>query len=149
MYLLLHTPFSLAALIVRIALGVVTFPHGAQKVLGWFGGPGFKATLEQFNKEMGIPTPLAVLAMAAEFLGSIGLIVGCLTRIAAFGIACTMIVAALMVHWRFGFFMNWFGEKQGNGVEYHILAIGIALSVIVSGGGMLSLDRAILRLIGG
>src|SRR5713226_3545854 len=106
MYLLLHTPFSLAALIVRIALGVVNFPHGAQKVLGWFDGPGFKATLEQFNKEMGIPTPLAVLAMAAEFLGSIGLIVGCLTRIAAFGIACTMIVAALMVHLRFGFFIN-------------------------------------------
>lgn len=82
---------------------VVSFPHGAQKALGWFGGPGFKATLDQFDKEMGIPAPLAVLAIAAELFGSIGLIVGCLTRIAAFGIACTMIVAALMVHLRFGF----------------------------------------------
>ena len=74
-----------------------------------------------------------------------GVIVGFLTRIAAFGIACTVIVAALMVHWPFGFFLNWFGEKKGNGIEYHILALGMALSLIVSGSGMLSLDRFILQ----
>ena len=145
MYLLLQTPFSLAALIIRVALGVVIFPHGAQKVLGWFGGSGFTATLTQFHQEMGIPVPFALLAMAAEFLGSMGVIVGLLTRIAAFGIACTVIVAALTVHWQFGFFLNWFGEKRGNGIEYHILALGMALSLIVVGGGMLSLDRFILQ----
>ena len=145
MHLLLQTPFSPAALIIRIALGVVMFPHGAQKALGWFGGDGFKTTLSQFHQEMGIPVPLALLAMAAEFLGSMGVIVGFLTRIAAFGIACTVIVAAWTVHWQFGFFLNWFGKKAGNGVEYHILALGMALSLIVSGGGMFSLDRFILQ----
>ena len=145
MYLLLQTAFSLVALIVRFALGVVMFPHGAQKVLGWFGGVGFKVTLTQFHQEMGISVSFALLAMAAEFLGSIGLIVGFLTRIAAFGLACTITVAALTVHWQFGFFLNWFGEKKGNGIEYHILALGMALSLIVSGSGMLSLDRFILQ----
>src|SRR5215471_16292962 len=95
---MLQTDGGVVGLILRITLGVVIFPHGAQKVLGWFGGSGFTATLTQFHQEMGIPVPFALLAMAAEFLGSMGVIVGLLTRIAAFGIACTVIVAALTVH---------------------------------------------------
>src|SRR6266849_2083308 len=89
----------------QIMLAVVMFPHGAQKVLGWFGGQGFKPTV-QFFTSAGIPPVLALLAMAAEFLGPLGLAVGLLTRLAAFGIGCVMLVALITTHWPYGFFMN-------------------------------------------
>lgn len=119
------------------------FPHGAQKVLGWFGGHGFSATLDAFTGKMGIPLVFALLAIAAEFLGSLGLIVGLLTRVAALGITCVMLVATLMVHLQNGFFMNWFGNKQGEGFEYHLLAMAIGLALMIQGGGRWSLDRLI------
>jgi putative oxidoreductase len=93
--------------IVRSVLGVVFFAHGAQKALGWFGGPGLQSTVSVFREHLGIPAPLAVLAVTAEFLGGLGLIVGLLSRVAALSIAAVMIVALLTVHWKFGFFMNW------------------------------------------
>src|SRR5436305_1677993 len=96
-----------AGFILRLALGIVMFPHGAQKVLGWFGGYGFTGTMGFFTGKMGVPYAFALLAIAAEFLGSLGLIVGFLTRIAAFGIAVNMAVAVYMVHFQNGFFMNW------------------------------------------
>jgi putative oxidoreductase len=126
-------------LILRVTLAVVMFPHGAQKVFGWFGGHGFKNTMAYFTKS-GIPAPFALLAIAAEFLGSLGLAVGLLTRVAAFGIACVMVVAILTVHRQHGFFMNWFGNQKGEGFEYHLLALGIALALIVGGAGRWSLD---------
>jgi putative oxidoreductase len=119
------------------------FPHGAQKVLGWFGGQGLSATMDAFTQQMHIPAPLAVLAIAAEFLGSIGLIVGCLSRVAALGIATNMVVAILTVHKANGFFMNWYGNQKGEGFEYHLLAIGLALIVIIYGAGVASLDAII------
>ena len=127
--------------IVRLALGVVFFAHGAQKVLGWFGGAGFTATLNGFTQHIGIPLPLALLAIAAEFLGGLGLILGFLGRIAAFGIAFEMTVAMLMIHRHFGLFMNWAGKQQGEGFEFHLLAIAIGLLVLVKGSGAVSLDR--------
>ena len=125
----------------RLVLGIVMFAHGAQKVTGWFGGEGFTATMKIFTQQMGIPAPLAFLAIAAEFFGGLGLIVGLLGRIAAFGILCNMIVAMLMVHARFGFFMNWFGKQKGEGFEYHLLAIAIALAILIKGSGAFSIDR--------
>src|SRR5215467_160155 len=97
--------YTLAVL--RVVLGVVFFAHGAQKALGWFGGPGWDATVAGFTGHMGIPAPFAVLAICAEFLGGIGLVLGFLTRVAAFGIAVNMCVAIAMVHGPNGFFMNW------------------------------------------
>jgi putative oxidoreductase len=138
--LLCKTNNSFAPLIARLTLGIVMFPHGAQKALGWFGGYGFSGTMNFFTQQMHIPAPLAFLAIAAEFAGSIGLIVGCLSRVAAFGIATNMIVAILTVHAANGFFMNWFGTQKGEGFEYHLLAIGLALVVIVCGAGKASLD---------
>jgi len=126
-------------LVLRLTLAVVIFPHGAQKALGWFGGHGFKNTLKFFTNS-GIPTVLALLAIAAEFLGPLGLAVGLLTRVAAFGIACVMLVALVTVHWQHGFFMNWFGTQQGEGFEYHLLALGIAISLTIMGGGAWSVD---------
>jgi putative oxidoreductase len=130
-------------LLARLTLGLVMFPHGAQKALGWFGGYGFSGTMNFFTQQMHIPAPLAFLAIAAEFAGSIGLIVGCFSRVAAFGIATNMVVAILTVHQANGFFMNWFGNQKGEGYEYHLLAIGLALIVIIHGAGALSLDRLI------
>ncbi len=135
---------TLVPLVLRLALAAIMFPHGAQKVLGWFGGPGLKGTLEYFRKS-GIPAPLAMLAIAAEFLGPLGLAAGLLTRVAALGIAAVMIVAILRVHRQHGFFMNWYGNQGGQGFEYHLLALGLAVALIVGGAGAWSLDALVAR----
>lgn len=137
------TGADVGPLVARVALGLAIFPHGAQKALGWFGGYGVSGTMGFFTGQLGIPAVFAALAIAAEFLGAIGLIVGGLSRIAAFGIAATMAVAAVMVHAQHGFFINWTGTQAGNGVEYQVLAIGLALVVMLKGGGAYSLDRLV------
>ncbi len=139
---LLETDGSVVGLLLRVTLAVVIFPHGAQKVFGWFGGHGFKNTMGFFTG-MGIPAVFGLLAIAAEFFGSLGLALGLLTRVAAFGIACVMLVAALTVHWPHGFFMNWYGSKKGEGFEFHLLALGIAIALMIMGGGTWSVDRAL------
>jgi putative oxidoreductase len=142
---LVATEADVGPLIARLALGAVMFPHGAQKALGWFGGYGFAGTMGFFTGQLGIPAALAALAIAAEFLGSIGLLAGALSRVAAFGVASVMGVAVLLVHARVGFFMNWYGAQQGEGFEYHLLAIGLALVVMAKGAGAWSVDRWIAR----
>jgi len=139
---ILATSGSLTLTWLRLILGIVFFAHGAQKVLGWFGGNGFTATMGFFEGR-GIPAVLAFLAIMAEFAGGIGLIIGFLSRIAAFGILCNMIVAIAMVHARNGFFMNWTGAQRGEGFEYHVLAISAAVTIIVQGAGALSVDHAL------
>jgi putative oxidoreductase len=126
----------------RLILGIVFFAHGAQKALGWFGGPGFDGTLGMFSR-MGIDEPLAALAIAAEFLGGLGLIVGLLARIAALGVTTNMLVAIMLVHRQIGFFMNWSGNQAGEGFEFHLLAIALAIAILVKGAGALSIDRII------
>ena len=112
-----------ATTILRLVLGVIFFAHGAQKMLGWFGGYGFTGTMGFFTGMMHIPAVFAFLAIAAEFFGGLGLIVGLLTRVASFGIFCNMIVAVAMVHGRFGFWMNWTGAQKGEGYEYHLVLL--------------------------
>ena len=140
--ILLETNGDWVLTLARVILGVVFFAHGAQKLLGWFGGHGLNATIGMFRDQLGIPAPLAYLAIAAEFFGGLGLIVGFLARVAAVGVAVTMAVAMVKVHLQHGFFLNWFGDKQGHGFEYHLLALALALVVIVHGAGAFSLDRA-------
>ena len=130
---------------VRLVLGVVFFAHGAQKMLGWFGGYGFSGTMNFFTQMMHIPAPLAFLAICAEFFGGLGLLVGLLGRVAAFGIAMNMLVAIFTVHIHYGFFANWFGQQKGEGFEYHLLAIALALVVMIKGSGALSIDRALSK----
>jgi putative oxidoreductase len=142
---LINTTGDPVIAILRLILGVVFFAHGAQKALGWFGGYGFSGTMGFFTNVMHIPAPLAFLAICAEFLGSIGLLVGLLSRVAAFGIACNMLVAVIMVHRQFGFFANWFGNQKGEGFEYHILALAIALAIMIKGSGAFSIDRALSK----
>jgi putative oxidoreductase len=142
---LLQTESDTATLILRVMLGVVFFPHGMQKLLGWFGGYGFSGTYGFFTGSMGIPALFAVLAILAEGLGSLGLLTGFLTRVAAFGISMNMIVAVLMIHHKFGFFMNWDGKQAGEGIEYHVLVIAIGIALMIRGGGKWSVDRAIAK----
>ena len=138
-------PDNYVLTILRLVMGVVFFAHGAQKVLGWFGGYGFNGTMGFFTHKMGIPAPFAFLAICAEFLGSLGLILGFLSRVAAFGIACNMLVAVAKVHHNFGFFMNWTGAQKGEGFEYHLLALAIAIAIMIAGAGALSVDAALSR----
>ena len=133
----------------RLVLGVVFFAHGAQKMLGWFGGYGFTGTMGFFTNNLHIPAPFAFLAIAAEFFGGIGLIlgllVGLLGRVAAFGITTNMLVAIFTVHIRNGFFANWTGLQKGEGFEYHLLAIALLIVVMIKGSGALSIDRALSK----
>lgn len=140
---LFATDDDTATALLRLVLGVVFFAHGAQKMLGWFGGYGFSGTMGFFTGTMHIPAPLAFLAIAAEFFGGLGLILGFLTRIAAFGIAVNMVVAIAMVHSGFGFFMNWSGTQKGEGIEYHLLALAATVLLMIRGAGAFSVDRAI------
>lgn len=138
---LFRTDNTTGFLFLRFSLGIVIFFHGAQKALGWFGGPGYQKTLEIFTAQYGFPAVLVILIIAVEFLGSIGLMAGFLTRPAAAGIAVNIGICAYMNHLQHGFFMNWFGKQQGEGYEYHILVIGMCLALIVKGAGALSIDR--------
>ena len=133
------------ALIARIFLGVVILPHGLQKLLGLFGGYGFSATIDFFSGSMGIPVPVGFFIVMGESVGAVLLIFGLLSRISAAGILIIMVGAVLMSHLDHGFFMNWFGNQQGEGFEYHLLAIGLSLVVLIRGGGRWSLDGIISK----
>lgn len=141
---LMTTSNDVALTTLRLVLGIVFFAHGAQKMLGWFGGFGFHGTMG-FFEHMGMPAPVALLIICTEFFGGLGLIVGLLTRIAALGIGVEMIGAIFMVHLPNGFFMNWMGTQKGEGFEYHLLAIAIAAALLLRGAGAFSVDRALSK----
>jgi putative oxidoreductase len=140
---LLATPNDGILALMRLVLGIVFFLHGSQKMLGWFGGSGFSGTMHFFTGLLHIPAPLAALAICAEFFGGLGLIVGLLTRIAAFGISVNMVVAIWMVHLANGPFMNWYGNQKGEGYEYHLLALALAIPIMIRGAGAFSVDGAL------
>jgi putative oxidoreductase len=139
---------SWSHLVVRVALGIVFVAHGAQKVFGSFGGPGLRGTIAAF-KGMGVPAPAAALAAFIEFFGGVALIIGLLARPAAVGIIVIMLVAIAKVHARNGFFINWQGTPgKGHGYEFNVALIAMALSILIGGAGVLSLDRAIWLALG-
>lgn len=145
LFWLFNTKQDNLAAFLRIVIGVVIFPHGAQKLLGWFGGYGFEGTIGFFTQTLGIPYLFALLAIIAEFFGGLGLITGFLTRLSAFGVAAVMFVAVMLNHLHVGFFMNWSGQQQGEGFEYHILMIALTIAVMVKGAGSFSFDKLILQ----
>jgi len=130
-----------ADLILRIALGAVFFAHGAQKLLGWFGGYGWTGTVGFLNQALGIPTTLAGLAILTEFFGGIAIILGLLTRPAALGLAVTMLFAAFKVHLANGFFLDLKGPADG--VEYVLVLFLLSLYFVVKGAGRISVDKVI------
>src|SRR4051812_13964751 len=131
---LVATSDSVAATALRVALGVMILPHGLQKTVGAFGGYGFKGTMGYLTGTVGAPWIFALLAILAESVGGAMLIAGVGTRVAALGIAATMVVAAAQ-HWPNGFFMNWTGAQKGEGIEFHLLALGVAVALMIVGGG--------------
>lgn len=141
---LLQTKEDAGAFIARITLGIVILPHGLQKLLGLFGGAGFSGTVDFFVSS-GIPAFVAVLIIIGESFGALGLILGFLSRIAALGVTIIMLGAIFLVNLNYGFFMNWFGNKAGEGYEYHLLAVGLGLIVLIKGGGKWSVDGAIVK----
>ena len=141
---LVATSDSLAATALRLALGLMILPHGLQKTVGWFGGYGFKGTMGYLTGTVGAPWILAFLAILAETVGGVMLIAGVGTRVAALGVAAVMVVAAAQ-HWQNGFFMNWTGAQKGEGFEFHLLAITIAVALILLGGGRFSVDSLLSR----
>ena len=134
------TDGSSIQLLLRLALAVVIFPHGAQKALGWFSGPGLEKTIEAFSG-MGFPIWATVALMVTELIGSVLLAVGYLTRLWAFAIGTAITICMFLHHVEHGFFMNWFGQQKGEGFEYHILVVAIAVALLIGGGGAMSIDR--------
>jgi len=141
---LMGTTEDVSLTTLRVVLGVVFFAHGAQKMLGWFGGFGFHGTMGFFT-HMGMAAPVAFLIICTEFFGGLGLIVGLLTRIASLGIAGLMIGAIFMVHLPNGFFMNWMGKQKGEGIEYHLLVLAMAAALLLRGAGAFSVDRELSK----
>jgi putative oxidoreductase len=142
---LIATRNDYAVFVVRVVLALVIFPHGAQKLLGWFGGYGPAGTVGYFKQGLGVPPAVTWLVILGESLGAVALLLGLVGRFMAFGIAATMVGAVLMVHGHNGFFMNWGGKAPGEGFEYHLLAIAMALAVMIRGSGALSIDLALQR----
>jgi len=132
-----------ASTVLRLTLAAVLFPHGAQKLLGWWGGYGFEGTQGFLTQQIGLPAPLAAGVILFEFFGPILLVLGVLTRPLALATIGIMIGAVATVHWPFGFFMNWTGAQAGEGFEFHLLVVAIAAALLIQGGGALSLDRRV------
>ena len=145
MKMLFATDDSWAGFIIRMTVGLVMFPHGAQKLLGWFGGVGFSGTMGAFTEKMGIPWIIAFLVIIGESIGALALLVGFMTRFTAASVAVIMVGAITMAHWQHGFFMNWFGQQSGEGFEYHLLVIGMCVALVLVGAGKWSVDQGIAK----
>ncbi|MBI3396080.1 MAG: DoxX family protein [Spirochaetia bacterium] len=144
---ILATGYDPALTIIRVVVGAVIFAHGAQKLLGWFGGYGFKGTMGYLTGTAKLPYVIALLVIIIESFGSLGLILGLGTRVAALGIIAVMLGAAITAHRSVGFFMNWNGNLKGEGYEFHIVVIGAAAALVINGGGAYALDSLIARML--
>ena len=140
---LFQTDDSWTGLVLRFSLGLVMFPHGGQKLLGWYGGFGFSGTMGFFTETMHLPWLIAFLVIIGESFGSVALLARLLTRFTTASLAVIMVGAIVTTHLSHGFFMNWFGKQQGEGYEYHLLVIGISLALLVTGAGKWSVDKVI------
>jgi len=136
-------PNNWSALIARIALGIVVFPHGAQKLFGWFGGYGFDGTMRFLTSQAHLPYIIALLVILIESIGALFVFFGFATRIAAFGILANFIGIVIQNHGANGFFMNWAGNQKGEGIEYFLLLFGLTIILLITGGGKASVDGAL------
>ena len=140
---LFATSASFNPIFLRLAVAVVMFPHGAQKLLGWFGGYGFAGTMQFFTGQMGIPYALGAGAILVEFFAPLLLVLGLFTRPAAIALGVVMAVAMFTVQLQYGFFMNWYGQQAGEGIQFTLLLLGAVAALTVSGGGAVSIDRVL------
>ena len=140
-----QTNESSAATILRIVLGIVLFPHGAQKLLGWFGGYGFNGTMGFLTGTAGLPWIIAFLVITIEFFGALALILGFATRVVAVAVISLFAGIVFTSHFQNGFFMNWAGQLQGEGYEFHLLVIGMAVALLINGAGKWAVDSVLLK----
>lgn len=143
--LLFSTSQELAGFALRIVLGGIMLPHGAQKLLGWFGGFGYTSTMKFFTEDMRLPWIVAVFIIFVEFFGSLALMAGFASRLWAFALLIIMFGAIVTTNYKHGLFMNWFGNQTGEGFEYHVLVIGICIAILMIGSGRYSVDGLIIR----
>jgi putative oxidoreductase len=143
--LLATNPNNWSALVARLAVGIVIFPHGAQKLLGWFGGYGFQGTMGFLTGMAKLSYPVALLVILIESIASLMVLFGFATRIAAIGIFGLFLGIMLKMHIGNGFFMNWAGTQKGEGMEYFLLLLALTLILIIAGGGKASVDAALTR----
>ena len=138
------TNHSFAPLVIRLMLGLVMFPHGAQKLLGWFGGFGFPGTMNFFTESVLLPWIIGFLVIMLEFFGAIALVAGAATRLVAGAYILLILGIVFTSHLQHVFFMNWYGSQAGEGYEYFLLMIGMAFSLLISGGGSYSVDQHLI-----
>ncbi|MEP7317373.1 MAG: DoxX family protein [Panacibacter sp.] len=138
---LFQTTDDYTGLFLRLTIALVLFPHGAQKLLGWFGGYGFTGTMQFFTDTKGLPWIVGFLVIMIEFFGSLLLLLGVGSRILAAAVAVLSIGIIFTSHLQNGFFMNWFGNQKGEGYEYFLLMIGLSIALLVNGGGKLFVDK--------
>jgi len=138
---IINTKSEIAPLIIRLTLGCILFAHGAQKMLGWFGGGGFTNTMNFFTGGAHMYYITGLFVILIEFFGALMLIFGALTRIAALGVFGLFVGIMYNFALSNGFFMNWGGDKKGEGFEYDLLVLGMALALLIAGAGSLSIDR--------
>ena len=134
---------DVVSFILRVVLAAVIFPHGLQKLTGAFGGYGFEGTMHYFTNTVGIPWSLGVTVIIIESIGMIVLAIGFFTRGIALILFFIMIGAASTL-FQNGFFMNWFNNQPGEGIEFFILACALCINTLVRGAGKFSLDAVIL-----
>ena len=134
-----------SGLITRFTIGLILFPHGAQKMLGWFGGYGFTGTMDFFTTTANLPWVVAFMVIVIEFIGALSLMVGFASRIWSALVIFLMIGIIVTVHFENGFFMNWLANQKGEGYEYHLLVIGLSLVTLLGGSGKFSLDGVITK----
>lgn len=144
-HLLFSTTGDWAGLILRVLLGGIMLPHGAQKLMGWFGGYGFTQSMRFFTDFMKLPWIVGFAVIILEFFGAAALIVGFASRLWAFALLVIMVGAIITTNYKHGLFMNWFGTQEGEGYEYHLLVIGICFVILLLGSGRYSLDNLIVR----
>ena len=143
--LLATNPNNWTALIIRLALAVVIFPHGAQKLFGWFGGYGYEGTMGFLTGTAGLPWVVALLVILIESIGAVLIFFGSITRVASFGLIALFVGIIIKSHIGNGFFINWANAPGvGQGYEFHLLVIGMSLALLVAGGGKASVDVALV-----
>jgi putative oxidoreductase len=141
--ILFNTQNDWTGFILRITVGAIMFPHGAQKLLGLFGGYGYAATMNFFTETLKLPAFISFLVIMIEFFGAVGLVAGFASKLWALLLICIMTGAIATTNYKNGFFMNWFQNQGGEGYEYHLLMIGMCLALLLTGSGAWSLDGLI------
>jgi putative oxidoreductase len=141
--LIFSTHSNFTGLALRLTLGIVLYPHAVQKLFGWFNGPGLSGEMQFMTTQAGLPVFLAVMAIIVECTGTFMLLTGAGTRIAAIALFCLFIGMITTFHFQHGFFMNWFGKLPSGkeGFEYHLLVLGLCITIFLEGGGSFSIDK--------